>query len=170
MTRKQIEWRIWANLQDKLRLDENFDRCRDETHRQTIAQHIHEIEVEVADLRKMLAEKTIVRECKVFTVDGLGQYVGYGNMEFYHRGYAPYFDKETCFRIMEDYLTAYKKYVAENEVGMGYCASADVFFHFDPNGDISELWRGEDVETVDGIKHLYPFGAEWMWDTVGNED
>lgn len=107
-----------------------------------------------------------MRTRQTMIIDGLsGRYVGYVNTAYYHRGYAPYFTLEVALGIMADYLST--SYAIEYDVEMAYDADADCFVYVDANGDIDERWFGEDIQTEDGVKHLYPFGEEWMWDIQG---
>lgn len=99
------------------------------------------------------------------TLDSLNGkvYPGYTNKEFYLHGYSVYFEKDVCLQLMESIVRS----EAERgyEISLKFDEENDCFVFEDIlNGDGKEYWKGGDVDTEDGVKHLYPFGQEWCWD------
>lgn len=105
----------------------------------------------------------MIRTLENLYLDGVPKtFKGYVDKDFYLHGYAPYFDLET----MKDILTSLKEIddARDYETKWKYDKKNDTFIYEDvENGYGKERYKGEDVETEDGIKHLYPTG-EWMWE------
>jgi hypothetical protein len=54
---------------------------------------------------------------------------------------------------------------------IGFSVQADKFILQYEDDDEPYVWEGEDVQTVDGIKHLYGIGAySHIWDEVDSDD
>lgn len=97
-----------------------------------------------------------------FVIEDGQPFEGYDE-EYYWNGWeCPWFTKEVGDTII-DY---YKDY-------MHFNAEKDAFAYVSPNDDGEiEYFVGQDIETVDGVKHLYPIGNKsWIWDKyTENED
>ena len=54
---------------------------------------------------------------------------------------------------------------------MKYDEVYDQFYILDMETEELEKWKGEDIQTTEGIKHLYGIGAySWVWDETTKED
>jgi hypothetical protein len=97
----------------------------------------------------------------VFTIESIKQYDGYDE-EYSWNGWAcPWFTKEAGEQIASD-LGGLMKFDADK----------DAFVFNSPQDEAeTDYFVGEDIETVDGTKHLYPIGNKgWIWDTVDETD
>jgi hypothetical protein len=104
----------------------------------------------------------------IFTIDSIAQaYIGYTSGRLWNGWATPYFEINEAFQIMEEY----NKY---NDNPMQYDERYDKFFINDQEGmqyEPVEEWKGKNIVTDDGIKHLYGIGAYcWIWDTVNDGD
>lgn len=103
----------------------------------------------------------------LFNIDGMPFYEGYTNGNHWNGWACPMFTKETCESICK----------CINDVGANiqkafYDEHLDCFFVTDINNveadnpeGIQEQAEGRDVQTENGILHLYSFGAyNWIWD------
>ena len=105
----------------------------------------------------------INRTLETAYLDGLeGRYPCYTNKNFYLHGYATYFTKETAIKILTDIKASYDK--LNYKTTWNYNETEDTFIYEDlENGELPEFYKGTDLETEDGVKHLYPIGMDWMW-------
>lgn len=101
----------------------------------------------------------------IFTLDGfVPAYIGYTDGKMWNGWATPYFTKEEAIRLMTDYNS-------DTESPMFYNEEHDTFYHFGTDSYSGEMWRGENYETDEGIKHLYGIGAYcWVWDAINKGD
>ena len=99
----------------------------------------------------------------VFYIDNGPAYIGYTNGDLWNGWATPYFTLEEAQKIQ-----------AEFSQGVNYPMLYDVTkdeFRIQYDDDEPYIWKGEDIETVDGIKHLYGIGAySHIWDEFDNHD
>lgn len=97
----------------------------------------------------------------IFTIDGLTpDYVGYTGGTLWNGWATPYFEVAEALQIMVDYN-------ASVENAMWYDEVTDTFYM----DSCDESWKGQNLLTKDGIKHLYGIGAYcWIWDAVNDGD
>ena len=99
-----------------------------------------------------------------FTIDDIHPFEGYDE-EYYWNGWeCPWFTKEVGDAIVNYYKDT--MYFDEKE---------DAFVFTAPYGNIDEedpdYFAGQDIETVDGVKHLYPIGnGSWTWDKYHEDE
>lgn len=99
----------------------------------------------------------------VFTIDCYPKaYIGYTSGKLWNGWATPYFEKEEAIRVAEGFNEC-------AEFPMQYDEIYDQFYaRYD---DDYEIWKGEDIQTADGIKHLYGIGAYcWIWDEANDQD
>ena len=96
---------------------------------------------------------------KLFVVDGFrNPHIGYTNGDNWNGWATPYFEKEEAMEIMHEFNEC-----AESK--MEYDPTYDQFFVL-IDGDV-DIWKGTDLETEEGIKHLYGIGAyAWVWESI----
>lgn len=96
-----------------------------------------------------------------FTIDDTHPFEGYDEEYDWNGWECPWFTKEVGDTIV-DY---YKDY-------MHFNAEKDAFAYVSPDDDGEiEYFVGQDIETVDGIKHLYPIGNKsWIWDKYSESE
>lgn len=99
----------------------------------------------------------------LFNIDGGQVYVGYTSGRLWNGWATPYFPLEEAFKIQAEWN--------DEDNPMTYDEVNDIFrIHYDGD-DYDYIWRGEDIKTVDGIKHLYGIGAySHIWDELGEDD
>lgn len=99
----------------------------------------------------------------IFTIDGVAQaYIGYTDGDDWNGFETPYFEVAEALDIMAKY----------NQLGideqMQYDEDRDEFFVYEEALEEFTIWKGKNLVTEDGIKHLYGIGAYyWMWDSMG---
>lgn len=105
----------------------------------------------------------------LFNIDGNPFYEGYTNGNHWNGFACPSFTKEVCKKICEginalgyDFQKAYyDEYSDAFIVTDTNCIEND-----NPKG-IQEEAQGHDIETEDGILHLYSLGSyNWIWDDI----
>lgn len=107
--------------------------------------------------------------CKtIFTIDGfVPAYIGYTDGDTWNGWDTPYFEVNEALQVMADYNKN-----AENP--MEYDSYLDRFIIIDAEGlqyEPLECWKGRNIQTEEGIKHLYGIGAYcWVWDAVNDGD
>jgi hypothetical protein len=91
-------------------------------------------------------------------------YIGYTNGDLWNGWATPYFTLEEALKL-------------QNEINRGggarmlYDSRADKFYLQYENDDEPYIWKGEDIQTEDGIKHLYGIGAySHIWDDLDDDD
>lgn len=102
---------------------------------------------------------------KVFTIDAFYHvYIGYTSGRRWNGWATPYFEFAEALEIMHDYNEC-------TETSMQYDKVYDQFYILDKESDEFEVWKGEDYNTTEGIKHLYGIGAySWIWDDINGND
>ena len=90
--------------------------------------------------------------------------MGYTNGDLWNGWATPHFTYEEVQKLQAE--------INQNEgMRMFYDCNADRFYWQHEDDDVPYSWKGEDIQTVDGIKHLYGIGAySHIWDELGIED
>ena len=94
----------------------------------------------------------------VFTIDASEKYYeGYTDNRLWNGWECPWFTKEVADTIMSD--------LNQDGIRTVYDITKDTYIIDDQYNDTVDTYEGRDVETFNGIKHLYPIGAWcWIWD------
>ena len=102
---------------------------------------------------------------KVFTIDGFDHvYIGYTSGRRWNGWATPHFEFVEALEVMHDYNEC-------AEPPMQYDEVYDQFYILDKETAELEVWKGENYNTIEGIKHLYGIGAYSMtWDNITNYD
>ena len=109
--------------------------------------------------RNVEKEGILVRK-SVFYIDETPAYVGYTNGDLWNGWATPYFTLEEAQKIQAEWNKGV-------EFPMLYDVSKDEFCVKYDGDDEPYIWKGEDIKTVDGIKHLYGIGAySHIWDEL----
>lgn len=91
-------------------------------------------------------------------------YIGYTSGKLWNGWATPYFEKEEAIRVAEGFNEC-------AEFPMQYDEVYDQFYVLDTETSDLETWKGEDILTNEGIKHLYGIGAySWVWDEATDRD
>ena len=86
-------------------------------------------------------------------------YEGYTDGTLWNGWECPWFTKEVAEEIMRD--------LNRDGVETEYDKKTDSYIVKREDDDTPDVFDGADVETEDGILHLYPIGAWcWIWDEV----
>ena len=101
----------------------------------------------------------------VFTIDAYPKaYIGYTSGRLWNGWATPYYEIEEAKRVAEGFNEC-------AEYPMQYDKVYDQFYVLDTETTELETWRGDDIHTEEGIKHLYGIGAYcWIWDKVNDDD
>ena len=99
----------------------------------------------------------------VFTIGEYPKaYIGYTSGRLWNGWATPYFEFEEAKRVAEGFNEC-------AEYPIQYDKVYDQFYVLDTETSELETWKGEDIHTTLGIKHLYGIGAySWVWDDVGS--
>jgi hypothetical protein len=98
-----------------------------------------------------------------FQIDNGPVYIGYTNGDRWNGWATPYFTLEEAQKVQADFSQGV-------DFPMLYDVNKDEF-RIQYDDDEPYIWRGEDIQTVDGIKHLYGIGAySHIWDEVEEAD
>lgn len=90
--------------------------------------------------------------------------MGYTNGARWNGWATPYFPLEEAQKIQAEFNQG-------DGLRMFYDCQADKFYLQYESDDEPYIWEGEDIQTVDGIKHLYGIGAySHIWDDLADED
>lgn len=90
--------------------------------------------------------------------------MGYTNGDLWNGWATPYFPLEEAQKLQAEINQC-------EGMRMFYESRADKFYWQHEDEDEPYIWQGEDIQTVDGIKHLYGIGAySHIWDELGIED
>ena len=90
--------------------------------------------------------------------------MGYTNGDLWNGWATPYFTYEEAQRLQAEINQC-------EGMRMFYESRADKFYWQHEDDDEPYVWKGEDIQTVDGIKHLYGIGAySHIWDELGEAD
>lgn len=88
-------------------------------------------------------------------------YVGYTSGRLWNGWSTPYFTIKEALRLQYNISNSF------TDTPMLYDATKDEFYIKYDGYDEPYIWKGEDIQTVDGIKHLYGIGAySHMWDEI----
>ena len=99
----------------------------------------------------------------LFQINDGPVYIGYTNGDRWNGWATPYFTLEEAQKVQADFSQGV-------DFPMLYDMNKDEF-RIKYDDDEPYIWEGEDIETVDGIKHLYGIGAySHIWDELGEED
>ena len=101
----------------------------------------------------------------VFTIDGFDYvYIGYTSGRRWNGWATPHFEFVEALEVMHDYNEC-------AEPPMQYDEVYDQFYILDKETAELEVWKGENYNTIEGIKHLYGIGAYSMtWDNITDYD
>lgn len=101
----------------------------------------------------------------VFTIGEYPKaYIGYTSGKLWNGWATPYFEFAEVKRVAEGFNET-------AEFPMQYDEIYDQFYVLDTETSDLETWKGEDVLTDEGIKHLYGIGAySWVWDEATDMD
>lgn len=94
----------------------------------------------------------------VFTIDVSEKYYeGYTDNRLWNGWECPWFTKEVADKMIDD--------LNKEGVKSKYDTETDTYIVNFEDLDTIDEFEGYDVETVDGVQHLYPIGAWcWIWD------
>jgi hypothetical protein len=99
----------------------------------------------------------------LFQIDDGPVYIGYTNGDRWNGWATPYFTLEEAQKVQADFSQGV-------DFPMLYDVNKDEF-RIKYDDDEPYIWKGEDIETVDGIKHLYGIGAySHIWDELDKAD
>lgn len=101
----------------------------------------------------------------VFTIGEEPQaYIGYTSGRLWNGWATPHFELEEAKRVAEGFNKC-------AEIPMHYDVVYDQFYVLDKESGELEKWKGEDIHTTEGVKHLYGIGAySWVWDEATDRD
>ena len=101
----------------------------------------------------------------VFTIGEYPKaYIGYTSGRLWNGWATPYFEFAEAKRVAEGFNET-----AEHP--MQYDEVYDQFYILNTETTELETWKGEDIHTAKGIKHLYGIGAySWVWDKATDQD
>lgn len=101
----------------------------------------------------------------LFQIDGGPVYIGYTDGYLWNGWATPYFPLEEAQKIQAEFSQG-------DGLRMFYDCQADKFIlQYEDDDDEPYIWEGEDIQTVDGIKHLYGIGAySHIWDELDKAD
>lgn len=101
----------------------------------------------------------------VFTTNGFEHpHIGYTEGKRWNGWATPYFEVDEAINIIEEF----NKYMPEEFIT--YDEGIDTFTHKIAD-DETEIWKGKNYQTAEGIKHLYGIGAYcWTWEIVTQDD
>ena len=91
-------------------------------------------------------------------------YIGYTSGRLWNGWATPHFALDEAKRVAEGFNEC-------AEYPMEYDEIYDQFYILDKETEELEKWKGEDIQTPEGIKHLYGIGAySWVWDEATDQD
>ena len=101
----------------------------------------------------------------IFTIDGIAPaYIGYTSGRLWNGWATPYFEVNEALQVMKDYNE-------NTDRPMQYDEATDSFRVAETEYTDEEVWKGENITTENGVKHLYGIGAYcWVWDAVNDGD
>ena len=101
----------------------------------------------------------------IFTIDGIAPaYIGYTSGRLWNGWGTPNFEIAEALQVMADYNK-------NTDRPMWYDEETDSFRVAETEYADEEVWKGANIQTDDGIKHLYGIGAYcWVWDAVNDGD
>ena len=91
-------------------------------------------------------------------------YMGYTSGARWNGWATPYFTLEEAQKLQAEWNIG-------EDLSILYDVTKDAFVCKYEDDDEPYVWEGEDIQTEDGIKHLYGIGAySHIWDDLGDED
>lgn len=91
-------------------------------------------------------------------------YMGYTSGARWNGWATPYFTLEEAQKLQAEWNIG-------EDLSILYDVTKDAFICKYEDDDEPYIWEGEDIQTVDGIKHLYGIGAySHIWDEVDESD
>lgn len=101
----------------------------------------------------------------VFTIGEYPKaYIGYTSGRLWNGWATPAFELAEAKRVAEGFNEC-------AEFPLQYDEVYDQFYILDTETSDLETWKGIDIQTPDGIKHLYGIGAySWVWDEATDRD
>ena len=89
-------------------------------------------------------------------------YIGYTSGKLWNGWATPHFELHEALAVAEGFNEC-------AEYPMQYDTVYDQFYILDSETGELDVWKGEDILTKEGIKHLYGIGAySWVWDEEAN--
>lgn len=103
---------------------------------------------------------------KVFTTNGFEHpHIGYTKGDRWNGWATPYFEIDEALDIMKEFNAD------DPEFPILYNEKTDTFTVEEIGGFEGDSWKGENLNTEDGIKHLYGIGAySWTWEDTTEYD
>ena len=99
----------------------------------------------------------------LFTISDGPVYIGYTNGDLWNGWATPYFTLEEAQKIQTEFSQG-------TDFPMLYDVAKDEF-RIKYDDDEPYIWKGEDIQTVDGELHLYGIGAySHIWDELTDPD
>lgn len=100
----------------------------------------------------------------VFAIDASPYaYIGYTSGRLWNGWATPYFTLEEAQKLQAEFSEGANS-------PMLYDVTKDAFVLKYEDDDEPYVWKGEDIQTVDGIKHLYGIGAySHIWDELDDD-
>ena len=103
-----------------------------------------------------------MRKTKFTICDDERIYEGYTDGRHWNGWECPWFTREVTEQIMKD--------LNNDGVSTEYNAETDSYIVQAKEWDQPDIFDGADVNTEDGVQHLYPIGAWcWIWDEAQEE-
>lgn len=101
----------------------------------------------------------------LFTIDGFKYpHIGYTSGRLWNGWATPYFEVDEALKIMEEFNK-------ERGEQMVYDEETDTFRVAETEYTDEQIWKGENCQTEEGIKHLYGIGAYcWIWDATTDDN
>ena len=101
----------------------------------------------------------------IFTISNPTSYIGYTNGDLWNGWATPYFELSEARKVMTDYNQD-----RDQDEKMTFDSVTDRFIIPYDEYEYEEE-KGYDIDTEDGMKHLYGIGAySWIWDTYSAEE
>lgn len=108
-----------------------------------------------------------------FSIDDEDVFPGYTYGEHWNGFACPMFEKEDGLQIAKG-INAFSPYSDGSE--LHFDEGTDTFIYSQPTGkpderEVVDWFKGRDVQTPDGVKHLYDIGSHsWIWTEAENPD
>lgn len=99
----------------------------------------------------------------LFQIDDGPVYIGYTNGDRWNGWATPYFTLEEAQKVQAEFSQGV-------DFPMLYDVNKDEF-RIKYDDDEPYIWKGEDIQTIDGKLHLYGIGAySHIWDELGSDE
>ena len=101
----------------------------------------------------------------LFTIENnTTSYIGYTSGRLWNGWATPYFEFAEALQIMAYYNN-------NSDTSMEYSSETDCFCIAETEYTDGVIWKGENIQTEEGIKHLYGIGAYyWIWEAIDFDD